>query len=317
MLSLPKKTELSATGLSLPSELTQEQWLDAGRQLALCGNSLQWWVGDWLNYGEKRYGEVKAAVEELGLNYSTATTWASVSRTYELCNRLQSVSWTHHYAAASEPDKRRRAELLSVSKDGKPKYTVAEIKDKVRKRKLLVAEQQNPIPSGRFRVLYADPPWFYNDQRLGTVEGGGATAHYPTMKTEEICEMEVRGLGADSSVLFLWATSPCLSDASEVMDSWGYEYKAQFVWDKVRGFNGHYNDVCHELLLIGTRGSCVPKSTTLRKSIVTVEKSQHSRKPDEFYSIIEEMYDGPYVELFARRERDGWTSWGNEVGTAR
>lgn len=313
MLSLPKETELSATGLSLPSELTQDQWLDAGRQLALCQNSLQWWVGDWLNYGERRYGEVKLAIEELGLKYGTATTWAWVSSEYEVSKRLETLSWSHHHAAASEPNKNRRAELLSVNQDGTPKYTVAEIKDKVRKRKLAEAEKQNPIPSGQFRVLYADPPWFYNDQRLGTVEGGGAVAHYPTMKTDEICEMGVRELGAASSVLFLWATAPCLSDAVEVMESWGYEYKAQFVWDKVRGFNGHYNDVCHELLLIGTRGSCVPKSSSLRKSIVTAEKSQHSRKPDEFYSIIEGMYDGPYCELFARRERDGWTSWGNEV----
>jgi N6-adenosine-specific RNA methylase IME4 len=125
----------------------------------------------------------------------------------------------------------------------------------------------------------------------------------------------------ENSVLFLWATAPMLPDALAVMESWGYEYKAQFVWDKVRHNYGHYNSVRHELLLIGVRGSCLPESKTLHDSVVTVERtSSHSQKPLEFYSIIESLYPlasgktASHIELFVRPPiRDGWDAMGDEL----
>lgn len=318
LLALPTGAEISSVGLSLGDSLTREQWNEVGQQLSRCGGALQWWVGDWLNYGEKQYGEIKDSVESLGFKYSTATTWAWVAREIEPSRRLESLSWSHHHAAASHPDKKERRNLLATkTEDGKevPKYTVKEIRDAVREHKLAVVREENPWPSGKYRVIYADPPWSYNDERMGTVSGGGATAHYPLMPTEKICELPVPEIVLDASVLFLWGTSPLLPDALQVIAAWGFDYKSSFVWDKVRGFNGHYNDVRHELLLVATRGSCVPKVESLPSSVVTIEKTRHSAKPDRFREIIDSLYpEGPRVELFARTAAsEGWHVWGNQA----
>jgi N6-adenosine-specific RNA methylase IME4 len=169
-------------------------------------------------------------------------------------------------------------------------------------------------PAGQYRILYADPPWSYNDQRLATVAGGVAVAQYPPMDTETICGLSVPSIALRDSVLFLWATSPLLPDAMRVIDSWGFTYKASFVWDKQRGFNGHYNDVRHELLLVAVRGKCQPQSETLPPSVITEKKTRHSAKPATFRSIIDGLYPhGPRIELFAREAPQGWDVWGNEA----
>lgn len=169
-------------------------------------------------------------------------------------------------------------------------------------------------PEGQYRILYADPPWSYNDQRLATVSGGGAVAQYSPMATDRICSLAVPAIALGDSVLFLWATSPLLPDALRVMDAWGFTYKASFVWDKERGFNGHYNDVRHELLLVGIRGKCQPQVEKLPPSVITEKKTKHSAKPATFREIINSLYPhGPRVELFAREAPEGWDVWGNEA----
>jgi len=136
---------------------------------------------------------------------------------------------------------------------------------------------------------------------------------YPTMDLESICKMDVASLAAEDAVLFLWATAPCFPDALQAAYSWGFSYKTNLVWNKVRGFNGHYSDVQHEHLLIATRGSCLP-SGPLHKSIFTEEKQRHSKKPELVYTIIESMYPAvPRVELFSRSKREGWKTWGDDA----
>jgi N6-adenosine-specific RNA methylase IME4 len=133
------------------------------------------------------------------------------------------------------------------------------------------------------------------------------------MSLTELEAMPIRDLASTDAVLFLWATSPLLPEALRLCIAWGFAYKASFVWDKVSHNMGHYNSVRHEFLLICTRGSCVPDSSKLTDSVVSVKRTEHSRKPVEFYDIIEEMYQhGPKVELFARGKREGWKQHGNE-----
>jgi N6-adenosine-specific RNA methylase IME4 len=174
--------------------------------------------------------------------------------------------------------------------------------------------QEMAWPEGKFRVIYADPPWPYNDKRLGSVSGGGATGTYDTESLEAICRKNVAAISMDDSVLFLWITSPLLPDGLETMRRWGFTYKASFVWDKVQGFNGHYNDVRHEILLVGTRGSCLPEITDLPDSVIEEKKERHSQKPAVFRELIDRLYpSGPRVELYAREKMKGWTAWGNEA----
>lgn len=170
------------------------------------------------------------------------------------------------------------------------------------------------LPTSKYRVLYADPPWAYNDKcDSGAVQYGGAEKHYPSMTIKELCAMPVRDLCDPNAVLFLWVTSPLLFECAPIIDAWGFEYKASFIWDKVKHNMGHYNSVRHELLLICTRGSCTPDTTKLFDSVQSIERTTHSTKPEEFREIIEELYPhGKRLELFARAKVKGWDAYGNE-----
>ncbi len=170
------------------------------------------------------------------------------------------------------------------------------------------------IGEKRFRVVYADPPWQYgNTQMDGFKE---QRDHYRTMPLDEICSMPIKEMVEDNAVLFLWATSPILEESFEVISAWGFKYKASFVWDKVKHVMGHYNSVRHEFLLICTRGSCLPDIHKLIDSVQTIERGEHSVKPNEFREIIDTIYpNGNRIELFARgKTANGWDAFGNEAG---
>lgn len=188
------------------------------------------------------------------------------------------------------------------------------------KRELVKRQRKEvpPLPTDKYRVFYADPPWKYgNDGIIGETDHYGHTGrHYPSMTIDEICEMgpKIKEMAETDSVLFLWVTSPILEECFPVIKSWGFKYKTSFVWDKVRHNYGHYNSVRHELLLICTRGSCTPDNVKLFDSVQTIEKSDvHSEKPKMFREIIDTLYiHGKKIELFARENIDGWDCWGNE-----
>lgn len=175
-----------------------------------------------------------------------------------------------------------------------------------------------PLPSDKYRVIYADPPWQYNNAGVINESDnyGRAARHYPTMSIAELCDLgeQIKAMADRDAVLFMWVTSPLLEECFDVIRAWGFQYKTSFVWDKVGHNYGHYNSVRHELLLICTRGSCVPDTKTLYDSVISIEKSSvHSEKPAEFRRIIDDLYTwGNRIELFARTEVDGWAMWGNE-----
>jgi len=176
-----------------------------------------------------------------------------------------------------------------------------------------------PMIDGVYRIIYADPPWQYNDE---LIEGkkdsstyGAQIHHFPPMSIESLCEMGLPKTN-DNAVLFLWVTSAIKpDDAHAIVNAWGFEYKAKFIWDKVKHNYGNYNSVRHEELWICTKGSCVPDVPKLFDSIQTIERTnEHSEKPEEFREIIDTLYPiGNRIELFARKKTDGWDSWGNEV----
>ena len=180
-----------------------------------------------------------------------------------------------------------------------------------------VKDNVQELPSGKFNVFYADPPWSYNDKLSGEISEsyGAAEKHYPSISISELKALPIKEMADENSVLFLWATSPLLPDALELSKAWGFIYKAAFVWDKIRHNMGHYNSVRHEFLLICTRGSFTPQNVKLYDSVQSIERTEkHSEKPEEFREIIETLYPkGIKIELFARKESEGWTSWGGEV----
>lgn len=174
-------------------------------------------------------------------------------------------------------------------------------------------------PSGKYRVIYADPPWHYNDKcDEGSVQSGGCEKHYPSMKIPELCALPVKDMAEENAVLFLWTTSPLLEESFKVINAWDFSYRASMVWDKVRHNMGHYVSVRHEFLLICVRGSCTPDVKKLFDSVQSIERAQHSAKPEEFRNIIDTIYPhGKRIELFRRGDApSGWEAWGNEVQVA-
>lgn len=168
------------------------------------------------------------------------------------------------------------------------------------------------LPKGKFRVIYADPPWKYGDQL--TEDYGPTGFHYPSMTIQELSLMPIVDLCELDAVLFLWVTSPILFECAPVIEAWGFKYKASFVWDKIKHNMGHYNSVRHEFLLICTRGSCVPDVPELFDSVQSIERTKHSEKPEQFRTIIETLYPhGKRLELFARIKRKGWEAYGNQL----
>lgn len=176
------------------------------------------------------------------------------------------------------------------------------------------------LPEGIYNVLYADPPWEYDNTGLN----GAAEHHYDTMSIDDIYAQLSRLPKVritDNAVLFMWVTNPLLVEGLECIERWGFEYKTQLVWIKTelqKPGVGWYVRGRHELLLIATRGSFTPLNEHISPPIGSVLEApirEHSRKPDEVYTIIERLYpDCQYIELFARHTREGWAAWGNEVG---
>jgi N6-adenosine-specific RNA methylase IME4 len=165
-----------------------------------------------------------------------------------------------------------------------------------------------------FPVLYADPPWRFEPYSRDTGMDRAADNHYPTMTIEDIKALEPPSL--DDAVLFLWATAPMLQEALAVMEAWGFEYKSQMVWVKDRIGTGYWARNKHEILLIGTKGA-IPALLPGSQPASTVEApvTEHSRKPEIFYDIIETMMPGmPYLEMFSRVTHPGWRVWGKEAG---
>jgi len=171
----------------------------------------------------------------------------------------------------------------------------------------------------RFRVLVADPPWKFNDHLPG--RGRGAAKHYPCMSSAEICAFPTPPM-LDDAVLFLWRVAAMQREAMDVIDAWGFTFKSELVWVKRtatgrRHFGmGRIVRSEHEVCLIATRGRPRPLNLSTRSTFEAVAVRQHSAKPDRFYDVVRELYEGPYVELFARRHRPGWTCFGNELDVA-
>lgn len=301
--------------------LSYEEWHEVGRGLARVGGAVNWWIGDWIEYGQHRYGEKYAQALELfdGLyEYDTLKRITWVSRSVQMCLRKHRLSWNHHLEVAKLDADAQVALLGLAERNG---LSVRELRTAVREyqRNLYLEEKGvdlqvaeiDDLPSSVYRIIYADPPWAYDNMMLELTKT--PVNYYPPMPTEEICALPVGRIAAADAVLFLWATSPHLPVALQVAADWGFEYKAMFVWDKVKHNKGYYNSVRHELLLVCTRGSCTPDIAKLYDSVVTEERGDHSVKPEVFREMIDALYvHGRRVELFARRAAPGWDVWGNE-----
>ncbi len=173
----------------------------------------------------------------------------------------------------------------------------------------------------RFGTILADPPWQFTNRTGKMAPEHRRLLRYPTMQLDDILNLPVPDLCLPQSHLYLWVPNALLAEGLQVMQQWGFTYKTNLVWYKIRkdggpdgrGVGFYFRNVT-ELILFGVKGSLRTHQPGRRQvNIITSQKREHSRKPDELYAIIEQCSPGPYLELFARQLRRNWQQWGNEI----
>lgn len=174
----------------------------------------------------------------------------------------------------------------------------------------------------KYKTVYADPPWQFENRTGKVAPEHKRLNRYPTMPLEDIASLPVKDIVDEKSHLYLWVPNALLPEGLYIMKSWGFQYKGNLVWEKVRkdgmpdgrGVGFYFRNVT-ELLLFGIRGNDNRTLAPARSQVnlIRAMKREHSRKPDEFIPLIEACSPGPYLEMFARGTRGGWDLWGNQA----
>lgn len=180
----------------------------------------------------------------------------------------------------------------------------------------------NFLADDRFGTVLADPPWRFTNRTGKVAPEHKRLSRYPTMTLDEICSLPVADHLEDRAHCYLWVPNALLPEGLQVLNAWGFEYKSNIVWHKIRkdggsdgrGVGFYFRNVT-EVILFGTRGKNARTLDRGRRQVNVIQsrKREHSRKPDEQYEVIEGCSWGPYLELFGRGVRDGWTVWGNQA----
>lgn len=178
------------------------------------------------------------------------------------------------------------------------------------------------VAGRKFSTILADPPWQFQNRTGKVAPEHKRLSRYGTMSVDEIKSLPIRAISAETAHLYLWIPNALLPDGLAVMQAWGFHYKSNLVWHKIRkdggsdgrGVGFYFRNVT-ELLLFGVRGKNARTLQPGRSQVnyISSRKREHSRKPDEQYRLIEDCSPGPYIELFARGERVGWVGWGNQA----
>ncbi|MBC6440553.1 MAG: S-adenosylmethionine-binding protein [Rhodospirillales bacterium] len=174
----------------------------------------------------------------------------------------------------------------------------------------------------KFSTILADPPWRFVNRTGKMAPEHRRLSRYETLSTEEIATLPISKISQPTAHLYLWVPNALLPEGLIVLDAWGFNYKSNLIWHKIRkdggsdgrGVGFYFRNVT-EMLLFGVRGKNARTLPPGRRQVnmVQARKREHSRKPDEQYAIIEECSWGPFLELFGRGERDGWSTWGNQA----
>jgi N6-adenosine-specific RNA methylase IME4 len=174
----------------------------------------------------------------------------------------------------------------------------------------------------KFKTILADPPWQFQNRTGKMAPEHKRLNRYSTMTLEDIKGIPVNEVADTPCHLYLWVPNALLPEGLEVMQAWGFQYKSNIVWEKIRkdggpdgrGVGFYFRNVT-ELVLFGVKGNNARTLAPARSqvNIVRAQKREHSRKPDELIDIIEQCSSGPFLELFARGTRENWTLWGNEA----
>lgn len=311
---------LSPVSLVLPDGLSFEQWSEIGGTLKRIERSVMWWIGDWLRYGEQRYGEMYTqALDKTEYSYQTLNDAKWVAGEIEISRRRENLSWSHHKEVAARSHEEQE-ELLDCA--DAQKWSRNELRAEVYRLKNRIGA--NPattetcttddlsalVAAGfRYGTVYADPPWQYGNQGTRAATG----RHYGGMTVDEIAALPIADLVATDAHLHLWTTNGFLFDCKRIIEAWGFQYKSCFVWVKPSMGIGNYWRVSHEFMLFGVRGTAPFRDRSLM-SWAELPRGDHSAKPEKIRKMIERASPGPRLELFGRHSHaPGWTIWGDGI----
>jgi len=310
VITVHPKAIAHKTGLIIAEDTTEIEWEEIGQNLRMAEGAVQFWLGDWANFGIEKFqkgaGEkTKALAVEIGMTANTVRQARYVAEKVDVDTRVSTLDYSH-FRVIAPMEKEEQIKWRDKAIEGE--WSVSKLKKEIK-----AAVPKPELIEGTFSVIYADPPWKYSNSGFNNSAENEYSAG--TMEVEDICNLDIPGISADQTVLFLWATNPLLKEAMQVMDAWGFSYKTNFAWikDRARGFAWWANSK-HELLLVGVR-SDPPAPIKSFPSCFEADRGEvHSRKPEYIYDMIESMFPGGNkVELFARQTKNGWNSWGNEV----
>jgi N6-adenosine-specific RNA methylase IME4 len=254
-------------------------------------------------FGERRGGEHSSGERTLPSNKELGVT------------KAQSHDWQSLSKLAQEDFEKRVLEAQKRANHALDGTTKAEKQARRAAHEAALAERVLALPTKRYAVIMADPPWQFIPWSDETGMDRAPENHYATSPLRAIKDRDIASISADDCVLFLWATVPMLHAALDVMAAWGFDYRSHCVWLKEREGLGYWFRNIHELLLVGVRGKPpAPAQGRQWPSAFDANQGDHSEKPEEFYQLVEDYFPTvPKIELYARQRRAGWDAYGAEA----
>lgn len=309
-LSLPG-CKLTEKGAIFNADLSFEEWQAIGGTLRYLEKSVLFWIGDWINYGEKKYGEKYAqAIESTGYNQGTLQNAAWVASNVEISRRREDLPFSHHQEVASL-DPKKQEEILAIAKTSN--LTRQQLREVVKTEKHK-GKKAETFPEGKFQVIYADPPWDVKAGPEWNSNGESRDLIYPTMSLEQIKGLPILSLAGDDAHLYLWTINKYIPETYEIAKEWGFEPSCLLTWAKPPhgiGLGGTFIQTTEHLLFC--RRGTLEANKRIDTTWFEFPRGKHSQKPKEIRTMIEEVSPGKRIELFARTKSEGWSVWGNEV----
>ena len=317
------KADIAERGILVPAEVDQDgQVLDGHHRLRIAGElgidcptvqrtfasdderiahiislNLKRRHLDAVTWGELflKYAEAKGVQVTQGARNTSASV-AEVAQ--ELGVRERTARYRVEAARLPEP-------LKDAVREGRKTVTTAL---REAKRTGRITSEPGPLPTGTYRTIVVDPPWDYGDHAVR----GAAATHYGVLSLEEIAALPVGSMAGEETHLYVWVTAPQLPFVWPIIEAWGFDYKTLLTWVKPQMGTGHYFRGATEHVAFCTRKNAPLRSQGL-VNWFEADRRSHSEKPEEFYQLVEAASHGPYLELFARKQRTDWEVWGDEV----
>lgn len=313
--------KLTATGIEFKGDLTFEEFETCGTYLKRVNSARNWWLGDWLLYGENRpeWGDkYTQIVNDTGLSYGTIANLKSLAKRAKFSHRCENLDWTHHLAVFEQSglsDEQRQDLLVRADKErdatGKP-MSVSNLRQLAKE--TVQASIEVKIPDGKYQCITIDPPWPVEKIEREERPNQKRNLDYPVMTLEQIEALPIGNLSVeDGTHLYLWVTQKFLPDGMRLVESWGFTYQCLMTWVKPTGMTPYSWMYNTEHVIFARRGSLKLEQLGIKLSF-EAPVSKHSAKPEVFYEIVTKASPGPRLAMFERSNREGFTPWGNEVG---